>query len=192
MVENGSAPARPRGRTRNVRLGTLEAAIEAAAGRAGMTVSAWMRQALQAALPGSPGGAAAGASADRAPGERRRVVLRTTAADAERWQREAAEHALSLTRYVELQMSVTPEQARRVAAAAETVRAALIEIAAVGRNLNQLARSWNTYPGQSSAGERRALAAACANVDQFCARVSTLVGELEARQGRRRAPKETS
>lgn len=192
MVESESEPVRRRGRTRNVRLGTLEAAIEAAAARAGMTVSAWMRQALQAALPGSADGAVAGASVDRAPGARRRVVLRTSAADAERWQREAAEHALSLARYVELQMSVTPDQARRVAAAAETVRAALIEIAAVGRNLNQLARSWNTYPGQSSAGERKALAAACANVDQLCARVSALVGELEVRQGRRRAPKEAS
>ena len=192
MVESESEPVRRRGRTRNVRLGTLEAAIEAAAARAGMTVSAWMRQALQAALPGSTDGAVAGASVDRAPGARRRVVLRTSAADAERWQREAAEHALSLARYVELQMSVTPDQARRVAAAAETVRAALIEIAAVGRNLNQLARSWNTYPGQSSAGERKALAAACANVDQLCARVSALVGELEVRQGRRRAPKEAS
>lgn len=192
MVGNGSEPVRPRGRTRNVRLGTLEAAIEAAAGRSGMTVSAWMRQALQAALPGSAGGGVAAAPVDRAPGGRRRVVLRTTAAEAERWQREAAEHALSLARYVELQMSVTPDQARRVAAAAETVRAALIEIAAVGRNLNQLARSWNTYPGQSSAGERKALAAACANVEQFCARVSALVGDLEVRQGRRRAPKDAS
>jgi hypothetical protein len=189
MVEGQTAPARRQSRTRNVRLGDLESAIAAAAARAGMTVSAWMRQALRAALPSSAAPSAGRTLPAADPGAKRRLVLRTTAANVLRWQREADDHGLSLARYVELQMSVTPERGRRVAAAAETVRAALIEVAAVGRNLNQLARSWNTYPGQSTASERRSLAGSCAEVDQFCARLSVLVGELEVQQGRRRARK---
>lgn len=191
MVEDQSEPPRTSSRTRNVRLGALEASVEDAARSAGITVSAWMRQAIEAALPGSnpvptpevlP-------PADTTP--RRRFVLRTTASNAVRWQQEAKAHALSLAKYIELQMSVTPDQAHRVAAAGETVRAALIEIAAIGRNLNQMARSWNTYPGQSTAAERKALAETGEKLDRVCARVSALVGELEVRQGRRRVKVET-
>ena len=194
VVEQPSEAKPPPSRTRNVRLGDLEARIEAEARRAGATVSAWMRQALSAALPpveAAPTPAAASFESAPAPEARRRVVLRASAAEVDRWEREAAAHALTLNRYLVLQMSVTPESGRRIAAAAETVRASLVELAAIGRNLNQLARSWNTYPGQSTAAERAALAAGCAKVDRMCERLSTLVGELEAKQGRRKTAQTT-
>lgn len=180
-------------KTRNIRFGTLEPHVAATAARSGMTISAWVRQAIAATLHERPDNSVTrqASSAIRASdaGERRRCVLRMSAADLERWKAEALEHELALTRYIELQMSVTPERNHRIAAVLNDVRRATVELAAVGRNLNQLARSWNTYPGKSSAREREQLAQHCADVDRLSAQLSHLVADMNARRGaRRRAP----
>lgn len=182
-----------RKKTRNIRFGGLEPRVIAAAAAGGLTVSAWIRRVVERAL------------SDRAASEqplpptsrhtecedknvhkgRRRCVLRLPATDFARWRNEALEHDLALTRYIELQMSVTPARNHRIAAAMEVARRATIELAAVGRNLNQLARSWNTYPGQSTARERALLAKHCSDVERFSTQLSHFIAELNTKQGPR-------
>ncbi len=177
-------------RTRKIRLGGLEPQVAAAATVSGMTVSAFVRQAIAGALqgrlrkPAEEGRLSPSDQADAA--KRRRCVLRVNADDLDRWKAEAFEHELALTRYIELQMSVTPERNHRIAATVDVVRRATVELAAVGRNLNQLARSWNTYPGQSSARERALLAQHCADVDRLSAQLSHLAADLNVKRGARR------
>ncbi len=187
-IQQGGARAH---RIQKLRLLELDEPVRAAAAAAGMSVSEWIRQAIRRGLANEDG-------ADKAPhkqaddaGRTRRLTLRADEASVRRWQREALEHSLSLTRYLDLQMSVTPERARRIAEVAATVRASLVQVSSIGRNLNQLARSWNTYPGQSTAVERQRLAELCEKVDDFCDRASRLTGEFEKQHGRRRWPTQT-
>lgn len=177
-------------RTRNIRFGRLEPRLVSAAATSGMTISEWVRQAIARALHEGSSAAdlrpRAGDWTSEPPKLRRRCVLRVSNENFERWQAEACEHELALTRYIELQMSVTPARNHRIATAVEVARRATVELAAVGRNLNQLARSWNTYPGQSSARERELLAGHCSAVDRLSAQLSRLVAELNTQQGPRR------
>lgn len=178
-------------RKRNIRLGGWEPHVVAAATRSGMTISAWVRQAIAGKLQESLSkpaeeGRLRGFDPKPNSSKRHRCVLRVNGADLDRWKSEALEHELALTRYIELQMSVTPDRSHRIATAVEVVRRANVELAALGRNLNQLARSWNTYPGQSSARERALLLQHCADVDRLSAQFSHLTAELSARRGVRR------
>ena len=165
----------------------LKAQAESQAATAGLTTSEWIRRALASAA--SP---AHGAVLDRPPvperqgdGERR-VSIRAPREDVARWEAEALLHGLNLTRYVRLQMSVTPEQGQRVATAVEALRHASVELARVGRNLNQISRNLNAFPGQSTPAQRESLAKACSDVGAFCDDVTAVCGALHLQLGRRR------
>lgn len=190
--------ARPRllGRKRNLRLSAeLEQCVDAAAAAAGLASAEWTRRAIVAALPDAGAAGAGGGSSQAAEGNEivdagtwvRRIGLRVPVAEAARWEAEAAEHGLNLTRYVRLQMSVTPDQARRVATAVETLGGASVHIARIGRNLNQIARSINTMPGQTTAIQRRELSETCKAVDLFSDQITEVCGALNMTLGRRRA-----
>lgn len=170
----------------------LKARVAERAAEAGLTTSEWIRQAIAAAAEAPVG--AGGARVLERPeqelasgGVGRRVSLRAPAAEVSRWELEAAEHGLNLARYLRLQMSVTGERGRRVSTAVETLGAASVQIARIGRNLNQIARSINTMPGQSTAVQRRELSETCRAVDAFSDQVSEVCDALNLKLGRRRA-----
>ena len=166
------------------------------AAAAGLSTSEWIRQAIAAAADGPAATASKAPSATLAPDPSgvsgpgdRRVSLRAPASEVARWETEASEHGLNLARYVCLQMSVTGDRGRRVATAVETLGAASVQIARIGRNLNQIARSINTMPGQSTAVQRRELSETCRAVDAFSDQVSAVCDALNLKLGRRRARK---
>ena len=182
-------------RTRNVRLADLSEPATAAAANSGMTVSEWIRRAvaeslkrpMQGTVPDMGPSTGPSTSPSTGTGSKHRLVLRMPAADLARWRTEAQQHGLSLNQYIVLQMSVTGDAARRIAVAVETLRGSTVALAAVGRNLNQITRSWNTYPGQSTAGERALLAQACAATNAHRSAAARLLADLgEIAKPRRR------
>jgi hypothetical protein len=84
-------------------------------------------------------------------------------------------------------MSVTGDRGSRIATAVETLGVSSVQIARIGRNLNQIARSINTMPGQSTAVQRRELSETCQAVDAFSDQVSEVCDALNLKLGRRRA-----
>ena len=87
----------------------LKAEAESQATTAGLTTSEWMRRALTSAASPAAGRRAAElvpVQDPRGEGDERRVSIRAPRADVVRWEAEALEHGLNLTRYVRLQMSV--------------------------------------------------------------------------------------
>jgi predicted DNA binding CopG/RHH family protein len=172
----------------------LKALVAERAAEAGLSTSEWIRRAIASAAEAPVGAAGAPAHERRAQepasdGADRRVSLRAPASEVARWELEAAEHGLNLARYLRLQMGVTGERGRRVATAVETLGAASVQIARIGRNLNQIARSINTMPGQSTAVQRRGLSDTCRAVDAFSDQVSEVCDALNLKLGRRRARK---
>jgi hypothetical protein len=162
----------------------LKLEVDAAAAAAGVSASEWHRQAAVTALGRRP--AAAVSSEDPSTTGERRLHLRAPASDVARWESEALEHGLNLSRYIRLQMSVTPERGRRVAAAVEVLGTASVEIARIGRNLNQIARSLNTFPGQTTTIQRATLSETCKAVSTFADQVTDVCTALNLRLGRRR------
>lgn len=177
-------------RKRNVRLvSNLEVRLDAAAAAAGVSANAWICRAIEKSLGAGVAPAPAHAPASQVAevtGDRR-VHLRAPAADVSRWEAEALEYGLTLNRYVQLQMSVTPQRGRRVAEAVEILGAASVEMARIGRNLNQVARSVNTMPGQTTALQRRTLMETCTAVDVFADQITAVCSALNLKLGRRRA-----
>ena len=174
------------GRKRNLRLSAeLEASVDQAAAASGLASSEWIRRAIANGLSQGgkePAGAAGLASAPSDGGERR-VSLRVPSSELARWESEALEHGLNLNRYIRLQMSVTTDRGRRVAAAVEVLGTASVEIARIGRNLNQIARSLNTFPGQTTTIQRGTLMEACKAVATFADQVTDVCTALNLRLG---------
>lgn len=166
----------------------LKLEIDTAAEAAGLSSSEWLRQAAKASLRhrGAAAHQAAPEAGQPAVGDRR-LHLRASACDISRWETEALEHGLTLNRYVQLQMSVTPERGRRVAKAVEILGTASVQVARIGRNLNQVARSVNIMPGQTTVSQRRMLMETCAAVDVFADQITAVCEALNRKLGRRRA-----
>jgi len=162
----------------------IDRAAAAAAQSAGVTVSEWIAVVAASALPVSD----ALPSDSPEGGSTQRLHLRVPRTELCRWRAEARSLGLSLNRYLAMQMSFTIDEQRRITTAVQTLRDANSAVAALGRNLNQLARSWNTYPGQSTAAERKRLADCCDRVDAFSERVAALVALI----GRRFRPARTA
>jgi hypothetical protein len=75
---------------------------------------------------------------------------------------------------------------RRVATAVEVLGTASVEIAGIGRNLNQIAPGLNTFPGQTTAIQRAALMETCKAVAAFADQITNVCTALNIRLGRRR------
>ncbi len=171
------APTRPT----TVRLLELEAAAQAAARATGLGLADWIRRAVAAALPEASqvvqGDAAALAGQIR-------VTLRVERQDLERWREAASQQGMSLNRYVATELSATTDARCRISAALDVVAAEAAAFAAVGRQLNQIARSLNAYPGPISEAERARLGELCIEVARHRTASSALVSAVRARAGR--------
>ncbi len=160
-------------RTRSIRLGDLDSAVQRAADAAGQGASEWIRAAIIRALDGNAA-VADSPMADRDLA-RARVTIRTSAQSLERWQREAAEEGVSLNRYVELQLSLTADSRHRVSQAISELRADTVAMAAVARDLNQLVRRLGRLEARLTESDLREIGWVCASVDAHKAASSALV-----------------
>ncbi len=200
--------AKPRA-TLNVDLGPLREAVEARSAAAGVKASAWVRQALQEALarpqgaavtdhePGvaTPPAAAGpqGVDASRGPGVYRawfdaeqtakldQVVARTG-----RRSRIKALHAL----LDGVQLEPAGASAVDLVSAVGALTRSNHELVAIGRNLNQLTKNLNAYPGKTTAADRSAIERVLAMTRGHVEQAARLVAELRplvkpVRSGRR-------
>lgn len=173
-----STPAKPT----TVRLLELESRAQAAARGAGLALADWIRRAIAQALPAE----VEQGDGSRDMGDTVRLTVRVRASDLERWREEAAAQTLSLNRYIATELRVTGEARQRVAHAIDVLAREAAAFAAVGRHLNQIARSLNAFPGQLSESERTVLSQLCGDVARHRASSSALVSELRATSGTRR------
>lgn len=210
------APAKRRGRspkpraTLNVDLGALREAVEARSAAAGVKPSAWVRQALQEALARPQGGAATGDDtgergvpplADQAQGvdaSRGKGVYRAwfdaeqtakldlVVARTGRRSRIKALHAL----LDGVQLEPAGASAVNLVAAVGALTRSNYEMVGIGRNLNQLAKNLNAYPGKTTAADRSAIERVLAMTRGHVEQAARLVAELRplvkpVRSGRR-------
>lgn len=183
-------PAKPRAGLLTVDLGALKPRLQARSAAAGMTASAWARDAVLRRLEDSGDGEAqrpdadvnAGAAADtpRAPGVYRAwfdaqqaAKLDLIVARTGRRSRIKALHAL-----LDGVPIGAPASAANLAQAVQALARSNHELVAVGRNLNQVARSLNAYPGRTTTAERMAIERALATVRGHLEDAARVVAEL--------------
>lgn len=187
--KSSQGPGRPgravRRSTLNVDLGPLRAAVDAASRQAEVKPSAWVRQAVQRALDGSGEGFAMPAGKQETDPDRGEGVYRawfdadqTTKLDlivarTGRRSRIKALHALLDGVQVGAEAS-----AANLADAVEALARSNHELVAVGRNLNQVAKSLNAFPGKTSVADRMAIERVLATTRGHLEVAARVVAEL--------------
>lgn len=182
-------PGAPAAATRrsilSVDLGGLKEPLEARSAATGVKPSAWVREALQRALAGSGDASAVpadprGVDAGRGPGVYRAwfdadqtAKLDLIVARTGRRSRIKALHALLDGVQLGAEASAV-----NVADAVQALARSNHELVAVGRNLNQVAKTLNAFPGKTTVADRMAIERVLATARGHLEVAARLVAEL--------------
>ncbi|HSW15715.1 MAG TPA: hypothetical protein VLJ86_00700 [Ramlibacter sp.] len=200
-------PGATRRATINVDLGVLKAAVEARSAAAGVKPSAWIRDAIQARLEAADGPSeAAGDAPIGVPGKVYRPDLDSRAVakldelrmSSGRRTRLGVLKALIDGVDLGVAKGAAAPGVRNLSDAVQELIQSNHQLVAVGRNLNQVAKSLNLYPGRATTADRLVIERAVEVVGQHLEVASKLLAEVrpqvrlkgetsEPRKGRRGA-----
>lgn len=176
-----------------VDMGALKEQLEQHAERVGQKPGPWARRVLADAL--AVAGASPGDSQPSVPESRREAgTLKKftgafTAAGREALKRDAKAAGVSQAEYLERLLLAPPAGAAAMLrpevldALTESTR----QVLAIGRNLNQIARTLNAYPGQMTRADRTLILRAAEVAEEHVARMYELLGEWRTTRRHRAA-----
>lgn len=177
----------------SVDVGELRHPIETRAAAEGLRPGPWIRRLVAQALSAAPADELPRPATDTDPSRRDpadlvKFTARLTATQATVLARRAAQAGLSRTEFLaRLLMDERPT----VAPMDGHQSAALIDhnhqLVALGRNLNQIARNLNAYPGRMTASERAFIVAVTRTTREYVERMARFLAEQPSRRLQPRA-----
>ena len=193
LLKNRNSMSAPPRQVLSVDVGELRHPIETRAAAEGLRPGPWIRRLVTQALSDAPSDGptrlATGTEPSRRdPADLVKFTARLTTAQATVLARRAAQAGLSRTEFLaRLLMDELPI----VAPMDGHLSAALIDhnhqLVALGRNLNQIARNLNAYPGRMTASERDFIVAVTRTTREHVERMARFLAEQPSRRPRPRA-----
>lgn len=155
----------------------LKPLVLEAAHRANQRPSVWAREAIAGALSAAPPKPLAAPAANLTNYSAPKLTLRLAATDHQRLGELATAEGVSRSQWL-LHRVRQPNAPVIPREQIDVLVRSNYELSGVGRNLNQVARSLNAYPGKTTAAEREAVVQAVAAVRAHLERAASIIGSL--------------